>query len=225
MIEEVVVVLSGRGATSIWLDGGKKQTFEWQKGSVFSPPINSWRQHFNGSPSEPARLLAISNAPVVFNLYHSKDFVFNNPYVFAERFSGEADYFSGKGKAVARTIWRSNFVPDIDSFGLQDYSHRGAGGSGIWLDMADNFTKSHIAQFPVSTYKTAHRHGPGSHVLILTGRGFSLMWEEGKPIEKFDWGPGSLMVPPDMWWHQHFNTGTEPARYFAAHYGFWRVVG
>jgi gentisate 1,2-dioxygenase len=224
MFEEIVIVLSGRGATSIWLEGGAKQTFEWQKGSVFSPPINSWRQHFNGTPGEPVRLLVISNAPVVFNLYRSREFIFNCRHAFTDRFAGEEDFFSGKGKSVSATIWRTNFVSDIYSFTLRDYSHRGAGGSGVWLDMAENTIQSHIAQFPTSTYKTAHRHGPGAHVLMLTGKGFSLMWDEGKPMQKIDWGPGALFVPPDMWWHQHFNTGSEPARYLAVHYGFWRVV-
>ena len=38
MFEEETFVVSGRGATTIWLEGGKKHTFEWQEGSVFSPP-------------------------------------------------------------------------------------------------------------------------------------------------------------------------------------------
>jgi quercetin dioxygenase-like cupin family protein len=224
MFEEEIVVLSGRGASTIWLDGGKKQTFEWHQGSVFSPPLNCWRQHFNGSRDEPARLLVVSNAPVMFNLFRSADFIFNCDHAFRDRFSGEEDYFSGKGQALPNIVWRSNFIPDINSFTLRDYAWRGAGGSGVNFEMANNTIQSHIAQFPVGTYKKAHRHGPGAHILILSGTGFSLMWEEGKPKQKLDWRPGSLFAPPDMWFHQHFNSGTEPARYFAVHYGYWRVV-
>jgi gentisate 1,2-dioxygenase len=224
MFEEEVVVLSGRGASTVWLEGGKKQTFEWGPGSVFSPPMNAWRQHFNGSADQPVRLLAVSNAPVMINLFRSKDFVFNCDHAFKDRFSGEEDYFSPKGKALPNLIWRSNFITDINTFTLQDYSWRGAGGSGVMFEMANNTIQSHIAQFPVGTYKMAHRHGPGAHILILSGEGFSLMWQDGKPKEKLEWGAGSFFVPPDMWYHQHFNTGKEPARYFAVHYGYWRVV-
>jgi oxalate decarboxylase/phosphoglucose isomerase-like protein (cupin superfamily) len=83
--------------------------------------------------------------------------------------------------------------------------------------MAGNVMDCHVSEFPVGTYKKTHRHGPSAHVIILKGKGYSLMWPEGSPIQRYDWHEGSLFVPPDQWWHQHFNTGNTPARYLALH--------
>jgi gentisate 1,2-dioxygenase len=70
MFEEMIYVLKGRGATSVWLDDGKKQTFEWQERSFFSIPLNAWHQHFNGQGSETVRFIGYTNAPSVFHRRH-----------------------------------------------------------------------------------------------------------------------------------------------------------
>jgi hypothetical protein len=45
------------------------------------------------------------------------------------------------------------------------------------------------------------------------------MWPEGGTKIRVDYGPGSIFVPPEMWWHQHFNTGREPLLHLAAGWG------
>src|SRR5438128_1253392 len=215
MFEEMIFVVGGRGATTVWRDGGKKQTFEWGEGALFSPPLNTWYQHFNGHGDKPVRLLAMTNAPTILNLFHNIDFVFKCDYPFTDRYDGEEDFFSGNAKVPAEGFSDTNFIRDVKSFELVERKDRGVGGRMIMIEMANNVMSAHISQFPVRTYKKAHRHGAGAHVIILRGEGFSVMWPEGKDIQRYNWRAGSLLVPPERWFHQHFNVGAEPARYLA----------
>src|SRR5680860_376807 len=215
--EAMFYVLSGRGATSVWQDDGRRQNFEWAAGSLFAIPLNAWYEHFNSSGDNPARLLAVTNAPAVINMFVNAKFVFDCPYDFTDRFKGESGYFDAEGNLEGR-VWESNFVPDARGFELLDYKERGAGGKNIKFKLAKNTMWAHISEFPVGTYKKAHRHGPGAHVVILGGTGYSLMWKEGEPIQRYDWAEGSMIIPPDRTFHQHFNTGTTPARYLALRY-------
>lgn len=223
IFEKNVYVLDGRGATLVGDDPNSQVSFEWKRGSVFSVPINVRHQHLNGSGAEPARFVAVTTAPITMNLFHNEGFIFDNPYVFEDRI-GDPKRFQGEGRMWTATTgrtnaWETNFVPDIETFTTFAWKERGAGGAHIKLELAEQTQTAHVSEFPVGTYKKAHRHGPGAHVIIIKGDGYSLLWpSSGGPsdgMERVDWKPGSMVVPPNGWFHQHFNGGATPARYLA----------
>lgn len=218
LYEEQVYVLSGRGSTSIWQGNGEKHSFEWQAGSLFAIPLNATYQHFNASGTEPARYLAVTNAPPMMRLFSDNGVIFGSDLSFTSRFDGSDDYFSGDGTLYQRRIWETNFIPNAPEMALYGWKERGAGGINVMLEMAKGNTKSHISEFPIGTYKKAHRHGPGAHLVILSGQGFSLLWtkDDLSDMRKADWSAnGMVIVPSDACFHQHFNTGSTRARYLA----------
>ena len=214
LFEEMVYVLDGTGSTTVWNDAGNKMTFEWGKGSLFAIPLNCWHQHFNGSGQTPARYVAVTNSPGIINLYEDVNFVFNTKHDFTARFDGEPDYFANRGTQKGLLL-ETNFVADAINLPLISAKERGAGGGHIRFNLAKGSMNCHISQFPVATYKKAHCHGPGAHVIIMSGEGYSLMWPEGEEPKRYEWKVGSMVVPPNLWYHQHFNTGTTPGRYLA----------
>ena len=108
--DELVYVLSGRGATTLWQSDGKGQSFEWQEGSLFAIPVNATYQHFNGSGDREARLLGVTNAPLVCNIFHNEDFVMNNPYIFRDRFDDDQD-FRGHARLYNDRVLETNSSP------------------------------------------------------------------------------------------------------------------
>ena len=224
LYEEMVYVAKGHGATTVWQKEGKKHTFEWGPGSLFAVPLNAWYQHFNGSGSEPARYFAVTNAPFMMNLFHNTNFIFDSDFSFADRFDpSDEGYFSSQAKLYGRSWMSVNFVADTHRLALGEQSERGPGAKNMKFDLAGQIMAAHISEFAVGTYKKAHYHGPGAHVLILSGRGYSLLWPQGtNERTKVAWGPGSVVVPPQLWFHQHFNSGVVPARYLALRWNNWR---
>ncbi len=232
MYEEVICILQGQGATEVWGDGGRKQMFEWGPWSLFAPPLNSWHRMINGG-KQPVKFLAATNAPIIMDIYHSEDFIFNCPYQFSDRYRGEEDFFSVGKKRYEKGmqhIWETNFIPDVRSASLDLRDVKGSGVMLTQFELAGNELIGHLAQWPAGKYHKAHYHGPGAVLLGLQSSGYVLLWDKelgvrpyergrGDNVVEIKWREGSLYCPPNGWFHQHFNTGAEPARHLALRYG------
>jgi len=143
LFEETIYILKGQGATSVWIDPSRKETFEWQEGSYFSIPMNAWHEHHNASGLEAARYIAMTSAPRVIDTFNNYEFVFDNPFVFRDRYNAEEGYF--KQKAPAQQ-WSTNFVADVRV--CQTYSggfDRGGGAKSTVFRMVNNTVKSHVS--------------------------------------------------------------------------------
>src|SRR5439155_5642064 len=91
------------------------------------------------------------------------------------------------------------------------------GAGGYSFELANGVLGSHIFEGAGGTFTSVHRHGPAAHVLWLKGEGYSILWPDGGEDNKIkeDWGPGTLIVPPNWWWHGHNITSREPGRHVA----------
>jgi hypothetical protein len=214
---------------------GSGSFFEWQTGSLFAPPLNTWHRLLNGSGTEPARFLAVTAAPLVMDVFHSPEFVFGCDYPFTDRYDGRGDYFQTVDERRERPdghglMWETNFIPDVRGMFVDRQDVKGPDIGTTQYEMSGNILVGHVAEWPVDRYHKAHYHGGGAVLLIVKSEGYTLMWphEIGmRPYEsghedrvvKVDWKPGSVLSPPTGWYHQHFNTGPEPARQLALRYG------
>lgn len=214
LFETWIYIVKGQGETRISQEGSPTQTVKWRERSLFGPPLNTNYQHKN-TGSGPVRILMVANAPLTLSLYHSEKYVFENKFVFDDRYGGEQGYFNPTFEVMGKRYVRTNLVEDARDFRLHEWNERGSGARTIFVSMSHHTIGCHISEFQPSTYKKAHRHGPGAHVIILRGEGYSLCWPEGSEPIRVDWKENSMFSPPDMWFHQHFNTGKEPARYLA----------
>jgi quercetin dioxygenase-like cupin family protein len=223
LYEEVIYVLEGSGSTQLEFNDGRKKSFEWGSRSLFAIPLNARHRHFNASGRERALLVSTTDLPLVMNTFHNEKFVFDTDFEFADR-AGKNEYYSGEGDLITvrpgNHMWETNFVPDLAAIELKSWGDRGAGGTNIMFVLADGTMHAHISEMPVGTYKKGHRHGPGFHVMCVTGEGYSLLWFDGeKDFRRVDWGHGVVFPPADQQFHQHFNASQYPARYLATGVG------
>ncbi|HTE85958.1 MAG TPA: cupin domain-containing protein [Dehalococcoidia bacterium] len=223
-LDEVVYVLQGRGLTTITDPAGQKKVFEWQPRSMFLLPRNQIHQLSNVQGNQSVRLLHYNFLPLAMGALPYPELFFNNdrlePLAVADPqaspFSQAAEFPGSMG----HTIWFGNFFPDLAAWDrLRGQRTRGAGSSGVMMQYPASPHFCHMSVFPSRTYKKAHRHGPGFMITIPAGEGYSVMWREGQENNKIviPWHEGSIFIPPNKWFHQHFNVGEIRARYLAFH--------
>ncbi len=223
LYEEIYFVVEGRGTTEVWLEtDSKRHVFEWQKGSLFSIPVNAWHRIVNAS-SSPALLLGGTTAPNILNLLNSTDAIFNCPFQFRDRFSGADDFYKYKddiepdpvrGLAMRRT----NFIPDIVNCDLPLDNRRSPGWRRVEPFMTGNQFYLWIGQHENGHYSKAHAHTSAAVLICIKGKGYTYTWPErlgitpwkdGKTdeIKRVDYEPvGMVSAAPGgaRWYHQHF---------------------
>lgn len=227
-MDEIVYVVEGRGLTTVWgANPSTKKTFEWQKHSMFLLPRNCTHQLANTQGNSPTRLLHCNYLPLAMLTVAEPGFFFDNPYSSPDSLMGQDGGLFSEAKAIQQTgeggprggvFWFGNFFPNMRAWdNLVPFKGRGAGGHVVWIRFPRSPMTCHMSVFPAQSYKKAHRHGPGFVIVIPSGEGYSVMWPEGGDKVFVPWQEGSVFVPPNRWFHQHFNLGSAPARYLALH--------
>ena len=236
LYEKIVLVVEGRGSTEVWQDGqSKPHVFEWQKGSLFTIPLNAHHRIINAA-SSPALLLCGTSAPNQINLTDNIDFVFNCPYVFKDRFSGEEDFFKPKddiepdpvrGLAMRRT----NIIPDIITTELPLDNRRSPGYRRVEPHMGGNRFYTFIGQHETGRYSKAHKHHSTAVLIAIQGKGYTYTWPEalgmtpwkdghGDKVLRQDYEPVGIVSAAPMsgdWYHQHFGISPGGLRLVAWH--------
>jgi hypothetical protein len=229
LFEEQILFLAGEGETHIWQkDPQKAVVIPWREGTVFSPPLNANYQHVNKG-SQVARLAAVTDLPLKLDLFRNTDFIFDTNFDFTDRYAGQPNYFdpeNSKDYGPMKGSHSLSIVNVIRNAWTWRLFHAGQGFKDVdrHFVLSANTMTGHVEQFPSGTYERAHRHGPSSTIVLLTGTGYSLMWPtslgetpwkngKGNEVKRVNWKRGTMVVPPIQWYHQHFNNGKDPARF------------
>jgi quercetin dioxygenase-like cupin family protein len=66
--EAYLYIVKGHGYSIINYDDEPEERVDWSEGTLFSPPVWSWHQHFNLDPNETARYLAVQDTGLLRHL-------------------------------------------------------------------------------------------------------------------------------------------------------------
>ncbi len=208
--DAMIFVLDGRGASTI--DGAR---LEWARWDALHTPSWTWHRHENLDSEAPARLLAITDAPLLAALRLNKieeigdadppdeprppalpvEVVPSAGGSFYERELALADESETEREAATKLTRFADLTLRVSPRGTRtallvdgSLGHKTSG-----LSMA-------MFQIPPGKGQAKHRH-PGEAILyIVDGRGYSVIEDQ-----RHDWETGDAVLVHQYCWHQHFN--------------------
>jgi hypothetical protein len=167
----------------------------------------------------------------VINALQNAEAVFNNPFVFRERFRSDRDFYKERtelepdpvrGLAMRRT----NFIPDAINCELPLDNRRSPGYRRVEPYMTENTFYFWIGQHDIGRYSKAHAHTSAAVLICLKGKGYTYTWPEhlgptpwkdghADQVRRLDYKQGGMVTAAPggaRWYHQHFSVSSEPFR-------------
>lgn len=110
-------------------------------------------------------------------------------------------------------IYTDRVLEDVTEVKLSPWKRLGIMGAVAYLD--GELISTYICEIAPGGQSRAERHLYDERFCVLSGHGETMVWqgEDKKVIAR--WKAGALFAIPLNAWHQHINTGPEPARLIA----------
>ncbi|MGH9785654.1 MAG: cupin domain-containing protein [Terriglobia bacterium] len=212
LAEEMIYVVSGSGYTMMWPRPEiRKERYDWKEGDLVSPSLNTWHQHFNGSPTAPVRYLAITTAPLTQNLFHNSAFLSASDFLFEDRWNRavaqQPQYTPENTTGPTNVRMKAgHLLPNLRG---REMLRRSRDQLGITIlpegDMAANeLLEMEVREFTAADGTTPqHRHVWETVYYVLKGDGYATLQKEGGPERRLDWTEGDLFLVEANEYHNH----------------------
>lgn len=207
--DAIVFVVEGSGWTEV---NGKR--VEWRPWDTIYLPGWAWHRHGNEG-TKPAKLISFSVQPLaellgMAILEDAGDEDVNDlPAMPVTKEIGlGSDPYSNRLRRLAEQGPRfaeSRVLTAYDDINFR-VTPKGA-RSGFLVDKSiGHHTQGLTAvihQLAPGLFQSRHRHGGEAWLYGVTGKGYSVIDDE-----KYEWGPGDLVIVDHWAWHQHFNASS-----------------
>lgn len=219
--EATFYIVSGRGWTELRQgDEAPLQRVDWAAGDLLVIPSNAWHQHFNASADEPALQLAFKNTRLLRKLFHSREFVYQNPFRFADRYGDEPDFWTRREPGNYGKV-RANVLAAAAAEPLPADPDAGEGVSIGRFSMGGHRMLDHWL-VSIAPGGSVREHLPLAEeaMLILAGAGETTLRSDDGRQTTVEWQAGDLLAPPFGLRRRHRVRGETPARYLLVRNSF-----